>query len=85
MIQWTGKENEFNIVDTPTIADLWTKHCGGREQRGEGKGATGLEKFSRSLEACCLQGLLECVQSKDGTFKFLINIQKYIIEHIPLS
>lgn len=78
IIQWTGRENEFKIVDTPTVARLWSAHC--QSHRVE-EGSACLDEFQSALESCCSHGLLQRVGGRVSTFKFLINIQRYIIEH----
>lgn len=76
LIQWTGRD-EFKVVDTSAVALLW-----------QSKGApprittttTTVEDFRKSLEDMSSLERLEKVKGKENTFRFLINIQKYIID-----
>lgn len=77
VIQWTGRENEFQVVDLPTLARLWQLHHQPKQLHNT---AEDFDRLKDSFEHCCSQGVLQRILERNWTFKFLINVQQYIIE-----
>jgi hypothetical protein len=73
IIQWTGNEYEFNIVNPEAVVGLWGTH--------KNKPQMTYDKMSRSLRYYYSQGIMDKVPGKRYTFKFAFDIQKYIIEN----
>ena len=73
IIQWTGNDYEFNIVNPEAIVRLWGAH--------KNKPHMTYEKMSRSLRYYYNQGIMDKVPGKRFTFKFAFDIQKYIIDN----
>ena len=61
------------MVDIPAVAEHWKTHTNDDSMT--------LEKFKGCLDSCCQQATLQKVDGKTFTYKFLINIERYIIEH----
>ena len=77
IIQWTGNEYEFNIVNPEAVVRLWGAH--------KNKPQMTYDKMSRSLRYYYSQGIMDKVPGKRYTFKFAFDIQKYIIENKKTS
>lgn len=76
LVQWTGRENEFKVVDMPAMALLWqnqenAEHSVGKHHRQV------LTELKEALDTC---SAVQKVVGKDATFTFLIDIQRYIID-----
>ena len=73
LIQWTGNENEFKIVDVPAMAALWETH----KQSVHGSS----EELLSALTLCCSNGILNKIEERTMTFSFLVDIQRYILDN----
>ena len=74
MIQWTGNEYEFTILQPDDIAALW----------GDRKGKPGMtfNKLSRVLRYYYSKGIMIKVPGKKQTFKFTCNVEDYVMKRI---
>lgn len=75
LVQWTGRENEFKVVDMPAMALLWQNQE--NAEHDVGKHHQTLTELKEALDMCCA---VQKVTGKEATFKFLIDIQRYIID-----
>ena len=73
IIQWTGSSYEFCIVNPGALANLWGTH--------RNKPRMTYEKLSRALRYYYSKGIMEKVPGKRLTYKFLFDIQKYVIRN----
>ena len=70
IIQWTGNEYEFTILQPDDIAAMWGK-C-------KGKPRMNFEKLSRGLRYYYSKGIMDKVPGKKLTFKFTCNVEDYV-------
>ncbi len=76
IIQWTGNDTEFKIINPAAIITLW--HQAARPPKQDHM--TISELRSKLIRYCSLD-IMGLVEDKTFTFKFLVDIQKYMIEH----
>ena len=70
MIQWTGNEYEFTILQPDDIAAMW-----GERKR---KPRMNYDKLSRGLRYYYSKGIMDKVPGKKLTFKFTCNVEDYV-------
>ena len=70
MIQWTGNEYEFAILQPDDIAAMWGK-C-------KGKPGMNFDKLSRGLRYYYSKRIMDKVLGKKLTFKFTCNVEDYV-------
>lgn len=78
LVQWTGRDNEFKVVDMAAVALLWQSQDTAAHDEGVRGGRLALADLKVSLGSC---SVVERVEGRADTFKFLIDIQRYIIDH----
>lgn len=70
MIHWTGNGYEFRILQPEEIAKLW----GARKN----KPRMNYDKLSRGLRYYYSKGIMDKVQGKKLTFKYMCDVQNYV-------
>ncbi|XP_065883154.1 uncharacterized protein [Dysidea avara] len=70
MIQWTGNEYEFTILQPDDVAAMWGE-C-------KGKPRMNYDKLSRGLRYYYSKGIMDKVPGKKLTFKFTCNVEDYV-------
>ena len=70
MIQWTGNEYEFTILQPDDIAAMWGER--------KGKPRMNYDKLSRGLRYYYSKGIMDKVPGKKLTFKFTCNVEDYV-------
>ncbi|XP_065883468.1 uncharacterized protein [Dysidea avara] len=70
MIQWTGNEYEFTILQPDDIAAMWGER--------KGKPRMNYDKLSRALRYYYSKGIMDKVPGKKLTFKFTCNVEDYV-------
>lgn len=83
ILQWTGNDNEFRIVDVATVAKLWERHK--RPHNDGTKEQVDVGRFTDLLSNSCSSEEMDEVDRNTLTFKFAVNIEKYIREHKCVS
>ena len=70
MIQWTGNEYEFTILQPDDMAAMWGER--------KGKPRMNYDKLSRGLRYYYSKGIMDKVPGKKLTFKFTCNVEDYV-------
>ena len=70
MIQWTGNDYEFTILQPDDIAAMWGER--------KGKPRMNYDKLSRGLRYYYSKGIMDKIPGKKLTFKFTCNVEKYV-------
>ena len=70
IIQWTGHGYEFCITDPTTLTKMWAQSSKNPELTFHG--------LLGELQSFYGLGILECVEGKELTYQFVLDIQKYL-------
>jgi hypothetical protein len=72
LVQWTGQEGEFKVVDMTAVALLWQNQREGGKERER-------QALADLKEALDTSYAMQRVAGREEAFKFLIDIERYII------